>query len=291
MIVNFLMKRRILICCIAISLFTFFTASASYQNSVEAQLAENGVTNPMGMLTIAEQQAADEKVNDMQRLMGLLNHSASHPTLSLASNDNTYDEVYNIVAKYTDPTRVNAVMEQLLRVTPTGYIDLGLALYKQETDYYCGPASAYMVLIPHTRNLTQSQLAKELGTTTSGTGLGSNWIPVMKKYSYRDYSVISGSSKTPAAMTDTAIATMAQGYGVVYNTVQYANGSARLVGYDNLNFDVYHYVAGGGYDNSNPSSRDCIYLDPTNVRSSAYGYHTIKFGTMCTLIHDRGMIA
>lgn len=93
-------------------------------------------------------------------------------------------------------------------------------------------------------------------------------------------------------MTDSAIGTLARGYGVIYDTIQYAGTSTnRLVGYSNyLPNNIYHYVAGTGYNNNQPEDRICYYNDPNAGRPDAYGEQEIGFRLMCTLMKDRGLV-
>lgn len=80
------------------------------------------------------------------------------------------------------------------------------------------------------------------------------------------------------------------GYGVVYNTVQYKNETARLKGYSNISRDIYHYVAGEGYDSSDPSNRICYYVDPNKLTYNGYGRQDISYKTMGELCKTRGLV-
>lgn len=167
-----------------------------------------------------------------------------------------------------------------------------LPLEAQINGYYCGPASVAMVLKAQGyTSVTQAGLASIMGTTTNGTDLGN--IPKgLNAYSAHTYTVKWGStaSSWPATMADLAIGSLMSGYGVIYNTVQYKNQTARLVGYSNLTKDVYHYVAGEGYDSSDPYNRICNYVDPNNITYSGYGRHDIAFKTMGELCKTRGLV-
>lgn len=54
--------------------------------------------------------------------------------------------------------------------------------------------------------------------------------------------------------------------------------------------DIYHYVAGEGYNTSDSSNRVCIYVDPNDSYVGTFGSHQIGFRLMCTLIKDRGLV-
>ena len=79
---------------------------------------------------------------------------------------------------------------------------------------------------------------------------------------------------------------------LIYDTIQYAGTSTnRLVGYSNyLPNNIYHYVAGTGYNNNQPEDRICYYNDPNAGRPDAYGEQEIGFRLMCTLMKDRGLV-
>lgn len=54
--------------------------------------------------------------------------------------------------------------------------------------------------------------------------------------------------------------------------------------------NIYHYVAGTGYNNNQPEDRICYYNDPNAGRPDAYGEQEIGFRLMCTLMKDRGLV-
>lgn len=186
------------------------------------------------------------------------------------------------------PLSTNSVTRQIKR--------LDIPALSQENGYYCGPASAQMILRGEDVYVTQDDLADDLGTNSEGTSFGSNWETALNKYSDNDYQILWGSPSDPTdraiLMTDSAIGTLARGYGVIYDTIQYSGTSTnRLVGYSNyLPNNIYHYVAGTGYNNNQPEDRICYYNDPNAGRPDAYGEQEIGFRLMCTLMKDRGLV-
>ena len=153
------------------------------------------------------------------------------------------------------PLSTNSVTRQIKR--------LDIPALSQENGYYCGPASAQMILRGEDVYVTQDDLAEDLGTNSEGTSFGSNWESALNEYSDNDYQILWGSPSDPTdraiLMTDSAIGTLARGYGVIYDTIQYAGTSTnRLVGYSNyLPNNIYHYVAGTCLLYTSPSPRDC----------------------------------
>lgn len=63
-----------------------------------------------------------------------------------------------------------------------------------------------------------------------------------------------------------------------------------LPGYDSSMGTVGHYVAGCGFDSTDPSRRKITYFDPNNGVYGAYGYHTVTFQDMDMATYQRGII-
>lgn len=63
-----------------------------------------------------------------------------------------------------------------------------------------------------------------------------------------------------------------------------------LPGYDSSMGTVGHYVAGYGFDSSDPSRRLIHYLDPNGDNSTAWGAHTVTYQDMDMATYQRGII-
>lgn len=249
--------------------------------------------------------ASEQKTKDMSRLVELLGlgyGNVKSQTCSLAARM----EAKEIMAKYSSaPSPYSVLSKWDSTKAISSYLNLSLPQHIQSETYYCGPASAIMVLKKegksNTHYITQNYLA---GSTLSPTRLqtnyyhqtpfDSNWDNTMTFYSNHTYSRMMGdpydSTNHAIALTNSAIGTLASGYGVIYDTVQYQYGTARLVGYNSLTHDMYHYVAGEGYDTADPYNRLCLYVDPNGDNASAVGHRQIGFRLMCTLVKDRGIV-
>lgn len=300
---KFVNTKRLLCTILATaSLLSFSVGAIAIEDEIELNVGVNqGVILP----TAEEIQRSEEKAADMARLVWLLGlnqptaEEAASRSASRIMTQSERDEAAAIMAKYSSVVNPNSVLEgaSLMRANPVTKI-LNFTTTQQINGHYCGPASAYMVLKYEGQNVTQSGLAKELGTTTAGTDFGKNWETGMNYYSDHSYAVMWGfsndSTERAIQMTDAAIGTIASGYGVIYDTIQYSGTSTnRLKGYPNyLASTIYHYVAGRGYSTTDPSNRVCYYTDPTNstTYTDAYGPQTIGFRLMCTLIKDRGLV-
>jgi hypothetical protein len=173
---------------------------------------------------------------------------------------------------------------------------LGLPGQVQTTSYYCGPATAYAILEGRGISTTQAKIASRASTTTNGT-IMSNLLDAMNSYSGTSgktfrYAKLSGpgsnTDKWYATMTADAITTLIGGYGVVYNVhMVNSTGSARLAGYSTMvASNIYHYVAGEGYDSTSASNRICYYYDSNNEKTFTTRHQHVTFTTMAILTDD-----
>lgn len=278
---------------------TLFAASMLVCNagalSCGETLPENGVTNAATECTVEGNREGQQKAADMQRLVHLLGLQDANEAVSIHNSVDTQSEIHDIISKYYDDSVVDQIVNShsgmQTRASNKKVYNLNLSAVKQATNYWCGPASAYMVVanVICGTDASQAKMASLMETNANGTYLSNipNGLNPYMPNTYEYYQT-DGSNSTAEAikMTNSAIGTLSSGYGVVYDTVQRARGSARLVGYYNLTRDVYHYIAGEGYDITDASNRKCYYVDPHNTRTEAYGHHTIAFRTLCTLMSD-----
>lgn len=185
---------------------------------------------------------------------------------------------------------------------------LYIPAYGQNTTYYCGPASAYNLLagIGITKNandgrsLTQDHLAADLGTTSSGTSWPSKWASTMTTWANKSpfYYIASWASDSGSLSTWKNNLYLYAKYdvwnnstGSIYNTHQKVSDTVnRLPGYESMSQDVWHYVAGDGYDETNPSARLVHYSDSNKYRSGAWGSHWVSVQIMGNITWDRGMV-
>ena len=254
------MKNFIKVAITATSLFALLFCSAGAT-----------VTNPTGMDSVpAELKAfSEQKAKDMStlvQLLGLNDPSYQKNDINLLSDQDIDQAIQDIVEKYCEADEVNTVMDNLrstqakTRSARGTTLNLRLPLKAQETGYYCGPASVQMIVNGYdsSLNVSQSQLASDMGTDSSGTILWKIAVG-LNKYMPYDYAY---------------------------------SGTVRLAGYSNLNRNIYHYIAGEGYNTVDPSNRVAVYADPNDTTEfpDAYGHHNLRFREMCTLCTDLGMV-
>lgn len=190
------------------------------------------------------------------------------PDIKSASNAKTLSNISNVSAAAT-----------------SSY--LGFIPIRQTTEYYCGPASACIIIngmgsVLQGRSLTQDNLANDLGTSTSGTDFPGAWTGALRNWTNKTYAAVWGPSSS--TLLGYAYVDTASGMGSIYDT--YMSGSNQLYGYTSGS-TRYHYVAGDGYDNTNSRVH---YVDPHNTNDTAYGPHWVSANMMANCVSTRGMV-
>lgn len=266
--------------------------------------AEEAEMNPINALeepcTEEEIKLSEERIEDANRVSDILFNSSN------GVSEEDKQEVLNILSKYSNNEEISFNIDKFVDNNGiTTYaegdgqsVHWWLPLVGQELSYHCGPACGSMVLRAQGKNVSRTQMATDMGTTTDGTPIA-NVPTALNKYSNYTYvrsmgSMFNNETTWAVNMTNLAILSLIQGRGVIYNTVQEKSNSTRLVGYpSNINSTIYHYVAGEGFDATDASNRICNYVDPNNASYTAYGVygrHDIAFRVMGTLTYKRGLV-
>lgn len=303
------LKRCIAIGTSTILLISMFatTASAQSWNDVNAKAPVSNVACENSANLVNNSSASDiafglKKSEMANKVATITENDQSDPT-SVTSDDVATIQSY--INTYAPDANVNMYLPKKnpkIGITPMLAGDgsskfLNLPGQVQLNDYYCGPETAYAILGGRGISTTQAKMATLAGTTSSGTVM-SNLLSAMNSYNgtngnYFKYAVVYGPGSNTTAwyntMTADAITTLNGGYGTVYN-VHMVNtpGSARLAGYDTMvASNIYHYVAGEGYNSTNTSNRICDYYDSNNEKSNLGTRHEqISFTTMAILTDD-----
>ncbi len=160
---------------------------------------------------------------------------------------------------------------------------------KQQTTYWCGPASTHFVLHSQGRSVTQSTLAKELGTTTSGTAIEripailNKYKRVTIKYVHVPRTYITGIALVRSIITY-AVDRNSCAIPCV-NPYPYTNSA----GYYSPGLPTYsgskaggHYVVMRGYDIS--STSDYVYYFDPHYDATHYGTHRATVSAMARSI-------
>lgn len=174
-----------------------------------------------------------------------------------------------------------------LSVSATATDYLGFLCIRQLKDWYCGPASACILIngmgsVLQGRSITQDNLAGDLGAETQGATFPGAWTTTLRNWTSKTYAAVWGPSTT--TLLNYAYVDTVSGMGSIYDT--YMSGNNQLYGYA-TGSTRYHYVAGDGYDNTNSRVH---YLDPHNTNNTAYGSHWTSASTMANCVSSRGMV-
>lgn len=151
----------------------------------------------------------------------------------------------------------------------TGYIDL-VYVSQGSNAYFCGPASASMILKTVANdNTSQSTLAREMGTTSAGTYVD-DIFPVLNDHLgdevYDFYNYSQGSD-----LIGDIINSIDMDLPVIYDI----KTNSQIPGYSS---GISHYIVGNGYDaNSNYSMDTLTYNDPNGNNGEARGEHTLDY--------------
>lgn len=168
---------------------------------------------------------------------------------------------------------------------------------KQDTGYFCGPASSQTVILSKTGNLVAEQeLARLMGTTTNGTDHIGLIAPVLNRFlPEAKYTAVEMPNDPPKAaekqrLWEDVVRSINGGYGVVMNFVAPPSNYPRGVnGSQSPAYSggtVYHYVACMGYRDDMGSKAFWI----ADSGFPPYGYWC-SFEQIATLIPPKGYAA
>lgn len=168
------------------------------------------------------------------------------------------------------------------------------SIVPQETGWWCGPASAQVVLNGLGIKVPEAQLAREIGTTVNGTDyIGlierslDTRIPTASYTSvYLERDPISAAQKE--TLWRDLVRSIDGGYGVVMNWVAPPGNKPRgvkgSISPEYSSGTTYHYVAAMGYDDT-PGGARAVWIADSGFRP--FGYW-ISFDQCATLIPPKG---
>lgn len=203
----------------------------------------------------------------------------------------SYEALEKVVQKYNDTWAEGAPAKDTIEKLETSDPYLGLTAVHQQRDYWCGPASAYMLLaykgVAHypgnpDRVLNQENLADDLDTTEDGTDLN-NMPTVINNWRSSQFYVIKWAPTTGQVM-DYTRSDYVYNYPVIYDA-HMCSSYGYLAGWST---ETWHYVTGDGY---NDGSQEVHYYDPWGADGSAtYGAHWIAASTVSSVLRELGMV-
>lgn len=165
------------------------------------------------------------------------------------------------------------------------------AIVPQDTGYWCGPASAQIVLNTRGVKVSEAELARQIGTHTGGTDYVGLIEKVLNKYlpdaNYTSVYLPKDPPSQPqrVALWDNLRESLDGGYGVVMNWVSPPGNRPRGVkGSVSPNYGsntVWHYVSAMGYDASDKS----VWIADSGFSPQGYW---ISFDQCASLIPPKG---
>lgn len=185
--------------------------------------------------------------------------------ITIIYDENTLNGSIDLETKLLNNTSIDKTNSKTPR---SGSVEIYIPFQTQQTDYYCGPASARMVLGGIGYYRTQDQMASLLGTTVNGTNAGNgvanalNSVVAGSQYEFRwqwhtytDISTIKGH----------IVEALNYGNPVMVNTME-SPGDVYLAGH-NIGTTLYHYGVVADYFNY---GNEVTYTDPGYGRYSGF---------------------
>ncbi len=177
--------------------------------------------------------------------------------------------------------RVKKYIESMEEREIYGKKVLPVPLKKQINDYYCGPACARMTLLYLGKDVTQSALGNQMGTTQNdGT------------YVYRMTNALNarlGGNKYQYVLTSA----LSFGEGLTYSIdknrpVICHVMTGRLPNYQPSGHNTGHYIVAKGYyyKASGTTGSDLVYYNDPNNKSAFYGSFSTTWSKMRAAIND-----
>lgn len=178
--------------------------------------------------------------------------------------------------------------DEIANAAAHGFHTVNINFEYQATGWWCGPASTRIALSARGVNVSQQQMANELGTTENGTNdislvtsvLNNHLNPQWYENKYMPNDPPTQDQKNLLWRNITT--DIDKGYAIVANIVAPAHNHPP--GYPDRT--IYHYLTIVGY---NPDTREVLVADPAGFSGSPT--YKLSFDQMATLIPPKGYSA
>lgn len=159
--------------------------------------------------------------------------------------------------------------------------NLNYDYYVQNTGYWCGPATAQMILTARGVKESQGVLARKLGTHTGGTDYIGQFPPVLNSY-LKDGKYFFRNNPSKDVLWSLVTKSIDAGYAIAANIVAYTYN--RPPGYPN--YTVWHYVPIMGYGQSG-SAKKIFCADSANFSGVKSWWASLD--QMTSLVSPKGI--
>ncbi|HBM79738.1 MAG TPA: hypothetical protein DD426_02690 [Clostridiaceae bacterium] len=271
-----------------------------FAEDVQKEELQNGKTHINYPIDAATQKLIDEK----QKLEDLyfkakegkisvdILHSAEQ-NFDKAHNTKLSDKDYSIISTKSNSQKTNNVSPQ------TNYSNFIFDLYQepQQKSYYCGPATACMIIKAKSISITQSQAAASLGTEIDketpwyrSASVGYPMANTLNSYESTSWYIPYGTNVEAATFLDHVVFDIDHDYGVAGDANE-VKGGPHLNGHPDQN--IFHWFAIDGYTDN---MANVHYADPVSGASSISWsgnvpqYSKIYYQTLATIVDGRGII-
>lgn len=276
------LKRLSIISLILISIFSFGILSSWADN---AGIGSGTDSQMLTKESKEDRQAALKKQADSDKMMKI-----KEDVQAGKAKIEDYEEALSEFKKTYTGNSEDVTLASIIQKV------LGVSTASQEQSYYCGPASAYMLLkykgvtkkaTDSSKLLSQYNLANDLGTNTSQqTSWPGTWKTTLTNWLGYTYYVTT-SNPTESNVWNNTVSNVDGNYPVIYDTVQNST-NGYLPGYSSGT--IYHYICGDGYQNDDYNYKQIHYVDPNGYRSGTLGPHWTTANKMYKVVKDRGMV-
>lgn len=152
----------------------------------------------------------------------------------------------------------------------------------QQTGYTCGPSSAKMVLSIRKVSVSESTLAKKLGTDSDGTDYIGLFPPVLNGY-LRGAGYYSINSPRSATLRKVVTDSIDSGFGLVANIVSRSHNRPSFY----PTYTVWHYVAIVGYDR--PTTTTVRYYIADSANFGGVKHWWVSESQLTSLVSEKGV--
>lgn len=171
---------------------------------------------------------------------------------------------------------------------PPNAMTLSTANYIPQPDgTTCGPTSAHNLLLNWGQNVSIDHLKIDLGWTTNGTPLDSDWPTTLNDHSASTYYVI-GWSPSETTTWAAFVGDTLDGHPFIL-LVSMSPSRGYLYGYPQ-DREWGHYVTGNGYSGYRSGTKYGRYFDQYNGLAYTYGEHEVPLSTWVTMLYQNGIV-